>query len=400
MDVFELRNTLISDYATYIRSFIHIQDERIHRHVADELSQGLLWPEPLLQLNPSFKPGAWIDELVRHGLLHDECRRIFQLKDPHQPARPLRLHYHQTEAVEAAASGESYVLTTGTGSGKSLAYMVPIVNDVLQRGSGRGIRAIVVYPMNALANSQFQELEKFLCRGYAEGKPPVTFARYTGQEDENERRRIWADPPDILLTNYVMLELLLTRPDEKRIVESARGCLQFLVLDELHTYRGRQGADVAMLVRRVRDLCENPQLQCVGTSATLAGAGTFAEQQAQIAQVASRLFGVDVRPERIIGETLERVTRERAMDDPQFRQELRQRIADPTRQPPTDYAAFIADPLSSWIESTFGLTTEPGSNRLRRTQPISSGAPYQTRLDPPPADPRVAHAEGSRQMGR
>ncbi|RIK52136.1 MAG: hypothetical protein DCC57_10250 [Chloroflexi bacterium] len=373
MDVFDLRNQLISDYADYIRSFIHIRDERIHQHVEAELSRGLLWPEPLLQLNPNFRPGAWIDDLVRRDLLHDECRRIFQLKDPARPARPLRLHHHQTEAVEAAASGESYVLTTGTGSGKSLAYIVPIVNYVLRHGSGRGIRAIVVYPMNALANSQFQELEKFLCRGYPEGKPPVTFARYTGQEDDEERRAIWADPPDILLTNYVMLELLLTRPDEKKIVESARGHLQFLVLDELHTYRGRQGADVAMLVRRVRDLCENPQLQCVGTSATLAGSGSFAEQQAQIAQVASQLFGVHVRPERIIGETLERATCERSLDDPEFRQELRRRIEDPSRQPPSAYTAFVNDPLSSWIESIFGLTQEPSGNRLRRAQPISIG---------------------------
>ena len=82
------------------------------------------------------------------------------------------------------------MLTTGTGSGKSLAYIVPIVNHVLRRGSGKGIQAIVVYPMNALANSQHGELEKFLCRGYAEGKSPVTFARYTGQETDAERARI------------------------------------------------------------------------------------------------------------------------------------------------------------------------------------------------------------------
>ena len=71
--------------------------------------------------------------------------------------------------------------------GKSLAYIVPIVNHVLRRGSGKGIQAIVVYPMNALANSQHGELEKFLCHSYAEGKSPVTFARYTGQETDDEQ---------------------------------------------------------------------------------------------------------------------------------------------------------------------------------------------------------------------
>lgn len=120
--------------------------------------------------------------------------------------------------------------------------------------------------MNALANSQLEELGKFLKYGYGDA-PRVTLDRHTGQEGHDERQRILASPPDILLTNYVMLELVLTRPDERRsLIRAAQG-LQFLVLDELHTYRGRQGADVAMLVRRVRDACRaQDTLQCVGTS--------------------------------------------------------------------------------------------------------------------------------------
>jgi len=136
--------------------------------------------------------------------------------------------------------------------GTAVAYIVPIVDHVLRRPKVPGVKAIIVYPMNALANSQRGELKKFLVNGYGEGREPVTFARYTGQERGEERDRILANPPDILLTNYVMLELVLTRPEERRkLVKAAKG-LQFLVLDELHTYRGRQGADVAMLVRRVR----------------------------------------------------------------------------------------------------------------------------------------------------
>jgi len=276
MDVFALRNQLVDDYAAYIESFINISDRRIREHVTAELHQGLLWPDPLLQLNPNFEPGDWIDDLVADGVLHPECSRIFRFKEPNKPDRRLRLHKHQTDAVKAAQSGDNYVLTTGTGSGKSLAYIIPIVNHVLQQGSGKGIQAIIVYPMNALANSQVIELEKFLCRGYPEGKPPVTFRRYTGQESDEEKQEIITSPPDILLTNYVMLELVLTRPHERNIVRAARG-LQFLILDELHTYRGRQGADVAMLVRRVRDVCESRHLQCVGTSATLASEGTRGE---------------------------------------------------------------------------------------------------------------------------
>ncbi|MCL4861282.1 MAG: DEAD/DEAH box helicase [Caldilineaceae bacterium] len=375
MDVFDLRNHIIRDYSDYIQSFIHIRDLRIREHVDAELRNGLLWPEPLLQLNPSFEPGGYVDVLVTNGLLHQACRHIFRIKAADGTSKPLRLHQHQADAVDAAASGDNYVLTTGTGSGKSLAYIIPIVDFVLRQGSGQGIRAIVVYPMNALANSQQKELEKFLIEGSPAGRPPVTFRRYTGQEKEEERQEILANPPDILLTNYVMLELLLTRPRDHQIVAAFAGRLQFLVLDELHTYRGRQGADVALLVRRVREISNNPQLQCVGTSATLAGSGSFSEQQQQVADVATRLFGAPVKPERIIGETLRRVTDELDFTDPQVRQALRQRVAAGADELPQDFAGFCRDPLAAWIESTFGLSLEPESGRLKRAQPISISGP-------------------------
>jgi ATP-dependent helicase YprA (DUF1998 family) len=145
------------------------------------------------------------------------------------------------------------VLTTGTGSGKSLAYIVPIVDHVLRArergGAGRRITAIV-------ANSQEEEeLRKFLSHGYPDGRGQVTFCRFTGQESDERREEIRAHPPDILLTNYVMLEYILTRLHDRALVRAAEG-LSYLVLDELHTYRGRQGADVALLVRRVRDACK------------------------------------------------------------------------------------------------------------------------------------------------
>jgi ATP-dependent helicase YprA (DUF1998 family) len=105
----------------------------------------------------------------------------------------ITLHRHQRDAVEVAQTGSSYVLTTGTGSGKSLAYIVPIVDRVLREGSGNGIKAIVVYPMNALANSQIGELKRYLRDGYPPGGSPVTFERYTGQENQEDRDRIRAN---------------------------------------------------------------------------------------------------------------------------------------------------------------------------------------------------------------
>ena len=369
MDVFQFRDRLIGDYASYISSFIQIRDERIRQHVDHSLNDGLLWPEPLIQLNPSFELGDSIDDLVNTGVLHPECRNIFRINKDKDPAgKPLRLHRHQSDAVHVARGGNNYILTTGTGSGKSLAYIIPIVDQVLRNGSGRGVQAIVVYPMNALANSQVGELEKFLCDGYPGRKPPVTFRRYTGQEKEDERHSILAHPPDVLLTNYVMLELILTRPREKSLIHAAQG-LRFLVLDEMHTYRGRQGADVALLARRVRDILAAPRLQCVGTSATLAGAGTFSEQQAQVAAAGSILFGASIQPEHVIGETLRRATPEKKIDDPSFIADLGRRVADEQRKPPREYLSFVQDPLSIWIESTFGITSEPGSTRLIRSKP-------------------------------
>ncbi|HYK89191.1 MAG TPA: DEAD/DEAH box helicase [Acidobacteriota bacterium] len=381
MDVFQLRDRLITDYASYISSFIQIRDERIKEQVDHSLGDGLLWPEPLIQLNPSFEPGDLIDDLVNQGELQAGCSRVFLIgKDKDSTGKPLQLHRHQSDAVRIARGGSNYILTTGTGSGKSLAYIIPIVDHVLRNGSGRGVQAIIVYPMNALANSQFGELQKFLCQGYTDGKGPVTFRRYTGQEKDEERQEILANPPDILLTNYVMLELILTRPRERNLIRAAQG-LRFLVLDELHTYRGRQGADVALLVRRVRDILSATQLQCVGTSATLAGSGTFAEQQAEVARVGSILFGSPVQPEHVIGETLRRATTERSTADPSFIAELTSRIADENRQPPAEYGNFIRDCLSIWIESTFGITTEPGSTRLVRSKPKSISGDYGAAQD-------------------
>ena len=370
MDVFKLREQLVRDYARYARSFIQIQDDRINQYVEQCLEQGVFWPDALIQLNPNFQPGAWIDELVRQGVVHQECAAIFRKGKADGDDRPMRLYQHQLDAILTARQGHNYVLTTGTGSGKSLAYIVPIVDYVLKHGSRQGVKAIVVYPMNALANSQYLELEKFLRHGYPAGQEPVTFEKYTGQESDEIRNQIIAHPPDIILTNYVMLELMLTRPQEKRLMEAAEG-LRFLVLDELHTYRGRQGADVALLVRRVRDRLAAEGLQCVGTSATLAGEGTFDEQRAEVARVATQLFGAPVQPQHVIGETLQRATPEYAFEGPAFRNTLADSIGAAQLGAPKRYDEFVWHPLSSWIESTFGVTRDSTGGQLVRTQPRS-----------------------------
>ena len=366
MDVFSLRDKLIAAYRQYARSFIQIKDDHISSCVDDSMAEGAFWPDPLIQLNPRFASGGSVRNAIDDGYLDPRCERIFLYdKQNGGVARPF--YEHQRRAIEIAKGGHNYVLTTGTGSGKSLAYIVPIVDHVLRRGSGQGIQAIIVYPMNALVNSQLEELEKFLCDGFAEGEQPVTFERYTGQVKDERRERIINDPPDILLTNYVMFELIMTRPHERRMIERARG-LRFVVLDELHTYRGRQGADVALLMRRVRNRLEDKgqPIQFIGTSATLASEGTFEEQQRQVAQVASDIFGVKVQPDHIIGETLLRAT-PRELDDATLSPVVAKGNKIPT---PAEYEDFVGHPLSIWIESTFGLH-EDNDGRLVRQEPRS-----------------------------
>lgn len=287
MDVFSLRDSIVGEYRKFATSFTTIHAQDIRSQVEAIYAQGRFWPDPLIQINPSYKRGADLEALIAAGALDPRTAEIFQ-----SDRKPLLLYKHQEQAIALASQGESYVVTTGTGSGKSLCFFIPIVSAVLsekRKSASKRTRAIIIYPMNALANSQLEELDKFVAK--VQGEQPVTFARYTGQEDKEERRHIADNPPDILLTNFMMLELLMTRQDDldRKVIGNCVG-LRFLVLDELHTYRGRQGADVALLVRRVRERLSPNALQCIGTSATMASEGTVRNKQEVVANVASKLF--------------------------------------------------------------------------------------------------------------
>ena len=139
MNVFDLRNELVGEYGKYTQSFINIRHEPLRSRVESEMARGALWPDPLLQLNPAYQPGGTVEDLVRRGELHGECAKIFRRKrDDSDPGTTLQLYQHQVEAIALAGRGDPYVVTTGTGSGKSLTYIIPIVEHVLQRGSKCG----------------------------------------------------------------------------------------------------------------------------------------------------------------------------------------------------------------------------------------------------------------------
>ena len=369
-DAFETRDALVKDYMQYTKSFISIRDPKIKEFVERHLDEGGFWPQPLLQLNPAFESGETIEELAQQGILHPQCAEIFRVgkSNDNTTGASLRLYQHQSEAIHKAHEGKSYVLTSGTGSGKSLTYIVPIVNHVLSTPKRKGIKAIVVYPMNALVNSQERELKKFLSVD-DQGDSPVTFGCFTGQEDQEKRDQLRQNPPDILLTNYMMLELLLTRDEDKKIAEAAQG-LQFLVFDELHTYRGRQGADVALLIRRCRGVFENPDspLTCIGTSATLAAGADSEEQRQEVAQVAETFFGTEFTADQVVLETLKRVTADTDLENPKALQQITQAITA-QQPPPSNSKSFADHPLAAWIETTLGIDEEASTGRLVRQTP-------------------------------
>ncbi len=300
MDIFKLRNEIMDDYESYIKSFINIHDDDIREKVASELNSGKLWPEPLIQFNPAYETHGNIDDLILDGTLHEDINDIFY---------GYRLYRHQVEAIRLGASGKDFIVTSGTGSGKSLTYLGTIFNHLLKnRATSSGIKAVIIYPMNALVNSQTEEIEKYKANYKREtGKDfPISFGQYTGQEDQQKREAMKENPPDILLTNYMMLELLLSRSSDRKIKQSIYKNLQFLVFDELHTYRGRQGADVAMLIRRIKSKCTQ-EISCIGTSATMVSDGTIDEQKQAVAHVARQLFGKKFTANQVVNEYLDSV---------------------------------------------------------------------------------------------
>ena len=370
-NVFGFRDQLIREYSSFSRSFSQIAAPDIKSEVEQQYANGRDWPEPLVQINPNYQRKGTVQRVVAEGVLHGCCAGLFQVGKAEGVPQPLHLYAHQMQALAKGQGKQSYVVTTGTGSGKSLSFFIPVIDRILKAKDQDKIartRAIVIYPMNALANSQLEELDKFLY-GYPAGQQPFTVARYTGQESKAERDAIADNPPDILLTNFMMLELILTRFDEvdRRVVDHCHG-LEFLILDELHTYRGRQGADVALLVRRLRERLEANELVCIGTSATMSSTGSLADRNKTVADVASKLFGARISEQDIIGETLERVT-DPLKDVAAVQADLAGAVSR-AQFTWVDFDAFRVDPLSIWVELNLGIEL-PDNEPPRRAKPMT-----------------------------
>lgn len=363
MDIFEIHHQIVDDYANYIRSFVSISDAGLRERVEQHLNGGRLWPEPLLTFNPSFAKVGRIDELVASGVLAAPLGDAF---------RGYELFEHQLKAIQLGAAGNDFVVTSGTGSGKSLTYIAAIFDHLFRAGNPMpaGVTAVIVYPLNALVNSQEEELRRY-AENYSKArggeKFPIRFAKFTGQEDKTHRDELEADPPHILLTNYMMLELLLTRGGQRTLREAIYERVRFLVFDELHTYRGRQGADVGVLIRRIRARAKNPVV-CIGTSATMISGGTLAEQKQQVARVAEQLFGKPFKPEAVVRETL--VAQFPGV--PKL-DALKLAVVAPVNMAATE-ATLLAHPTAAWLEARIALVECEGELVRNKPQTFSDVA--------------------------
>src|SRR5262249_1203789 len=157
---FDLDRALLVDYEQFARSFTQIKATDIRSQVKAIYASNRFWPEPLISINPNFERGETIEQLASAGVLHTDTARVFRVN-----GQAIRFHRHQSQAIAKAARRQSFAVTTGTGSGKSLCFFVPIIDAAIRAratGDTPRTRAIVIYPMNALANSQMKELDKFL----------------------------------------------------------------------------------------------------------------------------------------------------------------------------------------------------------------------------------------------
>jgi ATP-dependent helicase YprA (DUF1998 family) len=257
---------------------------------------------PYLEITPPYMLGKSINDLCNEGILTPEWS---SLSNENLPI-PLNasLYHHQERATRAYHAGDSMVISSGTGSGKTESFLIPILDDLLKNPQP-GVRAVLIYPMNALVNDQLDRLRKLL-KG-----TNITFGRYTSEleDKESKARQETTLPnevvsremirngnmiPQILITNYAMLEYLLLRPEDSLLFES--GTWRFLVLDEAHTYSGAQGIEVSYLIRRLKQRLKKQQgdMLCIATSATLTDDVQIA------ADFASKIFGEVIEPHNII----------------------------------------------------------------------------------------------------
>jgi ATP-dependent helicase YprA (DUF1998 family) len=275
---------VIEEYRDYLLTEFRAKDPELRAALERELDAPLfLAQEPFYQAHRPFKEGRPWRELP----IDAKLARVIEDRTGQS-----RAYLHQSDAIAELLSPlpQPVVVTTGTGSGKTEAFLLPVIQNAFDdavRFKKSGLTAILLYPMNALANDQRLRIEEYLATAGIAGA--VRVEQYDRGTTQAKREEMRANPPHILLTNYMMLEYLLVRPADREGIFANHRC-RFLVLDEVHTYRGILGSNIALLVRRLKthlaratqdwkvDVSEEerprryPELVPVGTSATIKSA--------------------------------------------------------------------------------------------------------------------------------
>ena len=323
MDPIKLSRQIEDKYERYLKTTFYFRDPVLRASFEQALDTGHLSKGPYLEATPVFKqaqtPRALFPELL--GFPCDEG--FIQALNGDRP-----LYQHQEQAIRRVAQGNNVIVATGTGSGKTEAFLYPILLHLYreyQSGKlGPGVRALILYPMNALANDQRERLAA-IAKRLQDCKSPFrfTFGQYIGETPEDEkdtsrhaqdhlahrlpgelvtRTEIRSNPPHILLTNYSMLEYLLLRPRDSALFDNGQAqWWTYLVLDEAHQYRGSRGIEMGMLVRRfkqrLREGGRSEPFRCIATSATLAGGES---DKGAVAHFAADLFGEEFQAQDVI----------------------------------------------------------------------------------------------------
>lgn len=236
-----------------------------------------------LSLNRSYKRhSGTFETFCIERQLHDSLRTMFP------NFKTENLYIHQAQAIDSILADKTTIISTGTGSGKTESFLIPLLNHCLNAKGTPGIKAIILYPMNALASDQLRRI------GEAVKEHRVSVGSFIGSTSQEQRNTLIACPPDILITNYVMLDRLITKERTRSMFVLSAATLRYLVVDEIHSYRGTKGANLCLLLRRLRTFCsDSGHLVQIGASATLRqGGGYYSdEDQSQIQTYVRSLFG-------------------------------------------------------------------------------------------------------------
>ncbi len=318
IDPIKLTQEVKESYARYLTSAFRLRDEKLRELFYQEAEKFWFTNGPILEATPPFKRGCYLKDLINQGLLSETLKHFIYDALLHLRDEPLYLH--QENALRKILNGRNVVVASGTSSGKTECFLLPIYNHLLkQHEEGKltpGVRALLLYPMNVLANDQLRRLMEIA--RIAEKEIPdiqITFGRYVGDTPETKkqgeekfrlrnpgvnpvksellsREEMRENPPHILITNYAMLEYLLLRPKDSSFFDSEHAKhWKFLVLDEAHIYSGASGIEMGMLIRRLKDrVCDGKKgfLQCIATSATLVKED---KDFGKVAEFATNLFG-------------------------------------------------------------------------------------------------------------